>query len=155
LDKKTDIGIQYYDFKTKRPIGNIEIVDKSEFDYMVSKGQWSEYKQDFLTSKAMNETPLNKKYDDETDIHGYSQREAVNIIWENIKTFVQQRIRHSNNTGITFAVDPMQLMLRGADIAGFSISVNDGPHMIKLFQTKMEESIDFSKYKNVKYYKLK
>jgi len=50
-DKKVDMGIQYYDFDTKEPVGKVETIDKSEFDYLVSQGQWSEFKQDFFGSK--------------------------------------------------------------------------------------------------------
>jgi hypothetical protein len=49
-NKNVDMGIQYYNFNTKKPIGDIETIDKSEFDYFTSQGQWTEFKQDFFGS---------------------------------------------------------------------------------------------------------
>jgi|SaaInlStandDraft_4_1057021.scaffolds.fasta_scaffold148510_2 hypothetical protein len=42
-----DIGVQYYDYKTKKPTGKQVHYNKSEVDYWIKKGAWSVYKQKF------------------------------------------------------------------------------------------------------------
>jgi hypothetical protein len=41
------MGIQYFD-RSKKPMGDIEFINKQEFDYYIFKGAWAEYKQPYF-----------------------------------------------------------------------------------------------------------
>ena len=49
------MGIQYFD-RSKKPIGDIEFINKQEFDYYIFKGAWAEYKQPYFENGGGVET---------------------------------------------------------------------------------------------------